>query len=133
LPAGAQAPHSAGIGPAALKPIPRTGSDGIHRAAMRGASTHHRNRTEALARELAPGELKAEPSKAGLVATRRAVVDGWREVADLLDQQGHQDLSFAVRQFSSRMSPPYTQRERIAEQLRVVARMKRLEPPSPVR
>lgn len=107
--------------------------DGIHRAAMRGDSIHHRARAEAVARELAQGGLKADPGKTELVVTRQAVVDGWREVADLLDQQGYKDLSFAVRQFSGRMPPPHTERERIALQLRAAARVKRVEPPSPGR
>jgi hypothetical protein len=37
--------------------------DGIHRAAMRGASTHYRNKAEAVVQELAHGGLKAEPSR----------------------------------------------------------------------
>lgn len=107
--------------------------DGIHRAAMRGVSTHHRNRAEAVAHELAHGGLKAEPGKAGLVATRQAVVSGWRALADLLDEQGYRDLSLAVRQFSIRMPPLHTDRERVAEQLLSAARARPIGAPPPVR
>lgn len=110
-----------------------TKRDGIHRTVMRGVSTHHRDRAEAVARELAHGGLKGEPGKAGLVATRQAVVGGWRALADVLDQQGHRELSLAVRQFSSRMPPPQTDAERVAEQLLAVARAKRINNPAPIR
>ena len=107
--------------------------DGIHRAAMRGASTHYGNHAEEVARELAHGGVEAEPGKTGLLATREAVVDGWSAVADLLHQQGYRDLSIAVRQFSNRMPPPHTDKERIAEQLLGAARVKQVERPTPVR
>jgi len=86
-----------------------------------------------VARELAHDGVKAEPGQVGLLATRKAVVDGWSAVADLLHQQGYRDLSIAVRQFSNRMPPPYTDKERIAEQLLRVARVKQVERPTPVR
>ena len=107
--------------------------DGIHRAAMRGFSTQHRNRAEAVAWELAHGGLKAEPGKAGLASTRRAVVEGWMAVADLLHQQGYQDLSLAVRRLSNRMPQPHTDKERIAEQLLATARVDQIDAPSLVR
>jgi hypothetical protein len=106
--------------------------DGIHRAAMRGVSTHHRIRAEAVAQELAHAGLKGEPGKARLVATHQAVFDGWRAVADLLHQVGYRDLSVAIRWFSNRMPPPQTDKERIAEQLIAMATVKRVDarPPS---
>ncbi len=46
-------------------------TDGIHRAAMRRASTHWRQRTAAVAREMAAdGEVKVEPGKAQLACRR---------------------------------------------------------------
>src|SRR5437879_8979946 len=62
-------------------------SDGIYRAALRGASTHCRQRAESVARELARGEFQAEPGKSRLLATRRAVTRGWAEIADILVKQ----------------------------------------------
>src|SRR5437879_11305464 len=51
-------------------------SDGIYRAALRGASTHYREWAEAVARELTGGEFQAEPGRRRLLATRRDVVRG---------------------------------------------------------
>ena len=107
--------------------------DGIHRAALRGDSTHYRRRAGAVAQELAQGGVRAEPGKARLIDTRRAVTDGWTAVADLLHQQGHRDLSLAVRRFPNQMPPPHTDKERIAEQLAAATRVKRMETPSPTR
>ena len=46
--------------------------DGIHRAAMRGESTHYQRRADEAAQELAQGASIAEPGKERLLATRRA-------------------------------------------------------------
>ena len=67
-----------------------------------------------------------------LVNTRRAVVDGWNSVADLLHLQGYRDLSLAVRRFPNQMPPPHTDKERIAEQLVAATRVKQIETSSPV-
>ena len=96
--------------------------DGIHWAAMRGASTHHRNRAESVARELAQGGLKAEPGKVAVNATRRAVADGWMWIADRLNREGQRDLAGLVRRFVHRMPRPTTEREQIAEQIRAHVR-----------
>jgi hypothetical protein len=92
-------------------------ADRIYRAALRGASTHHRERAEGVVRELAAGRANTEPGKSRLLETRRAVVRGWNEVADRLVIQGQVDLALAVRRFVGRM-PPRTENEQIAEKLR---------------
>jgi hypothetical protein len=92
-------------------------TDGIHRAAMRGASTHYRQRAEVVARELAAGSLRVEPGRATLVETRRAVVSEWNQVADDLRAQGYEDLAKTVRQFTERMPPPLTEKQWIAQTL----------------
>jgi type IV secretory pathway VirD2 relaxase len=102
-----------------IKP-PKT--DGIYRAALRGASTRHRERAEAAARELAGGQIKTEPGKDQLLETRRAVVRGWNEVADSLVIQGHVELALEVRRFVGRMPPPRTENEQIAEKWREAVR-----------
>jgi hypothetical protein len=107
--------------------------DGIHRAAMRGASTHQRGQAEAVALQIAHGGLNGEPGKARLIATRQAVVDGWRAMADLLDQEGYRDLSIAVRQFFNRMSPPPTDKETVVERLLEAGRVRRIDAPPPAR
>ncbi len=92
-------------------------TDGIHRAALRGASTHYRQRAELVARELASGGVKPEPGKGRLLTTRREVVRGWSEVADTLVNQGQVELALAVRRFVGRMPPPSSEKEWLAERL----------------
>ncbi len=93
-------------------------TDGIHRAAMCGASTHYRQRAEVVARELAAGRLRVEPGTETLVATRRQVVSEWNQVADDLQAQGHGELATMVRQFTERMPPPLSEKQFIAQALR---------------
>jgi hypothetical protein len=92
-------------------------SDGIHRAALRDASTHWRQRGEAVGRELVAGRLKTEPGKHRLLATRREVVRGWNEVADDLVLQNQVKLAQAVRRFVKEMPPPRTEAEWIRDRL----------------
>jgi hypothetical protein len=92
-------------------------TDGIHRAALRGASTHWRGRTEAVARELRTGELKTGPGKDRLLATRRMVVRGWSEVADDLVLQNQMELALAVRRFVARIPAVQTEKEWIRDRL----------------
>jgi len=99
--------------------------DSVHRAEMRDASTFCRGLLHAVTRELEQGRLKAEPTKARLIATRQAVIDGWKGAADQLDRRGYRGLSLAVRQFLSLLGPPRTDRERIAEQLVAAAKVMR--------
>jgi relaxase-like protein len=99
-------------------------ADGIYRAALRGASTHHRDRAEAIARELAAGQVKTEPGKNRLLQTRREVVRGWNEVADSLVMQGQVELALAVRRFVARMPPPRTESEQVAEKEREAAQVR---------
>jgi hypothetical protein len=99
-------------------------ADGIYRAALRGASTHHRDREEAVARELAGGQFKIEFGRDRLLETRREVVRGWNAVADKLVLQGHVELALAVRRFLGRMPPPRTENEQIAEKWREAPRQR---------
>jgi len=91
--------------------------DGIYRAAERGASTHHRKRAEAVARELASGGLQIESGKARLLETRREVMKGWDEVADRLARGGLTELAHAVRRFVREMPKPLTEKELLAQRL----------------
>jgi hypothetical protein len=92
-------------------------TDGIYRAARRGASSHWRLRLQAVGRELAAGGLKPEPAKAQLLATRRDVVRGWNEIADDLVLQNQAELAQAVRRFVAQMPQPRTEKETIAAAL----------------
>jgi Relaxase/Mobilisation nuclease domain len=92
-------------------------TDGIHRAAMRGASTHWRRRAEAVARELRRGDVKAEPGSARSKATRQEVLRGWRAVGDELVTQKQVELAEAVRRFVNHMPPPTTEKEWLVQRL----------------
>ena len=92
-------------------------TDGIYRAAQRGASTHWRERAERVAHQIAHGGLKVEPEKARLVETRRDVVRGWSQVADDLVLQGHLELAQVVRGFVKQLSPVKTDREWIRDRM----------------
>jgi type IV secretory pathway VirD2 relaxase len=87
--------------------------DGIHRAAMRAASTHYCGRVDEAARELALGTSVAEPGKHRLLATRRVVIHGWKAVSDQLATQGQLELAQAVRAFVAQLPQPRTEKELI--------------------
>jgi MobA/VirD2-like, nuclease domain len=94
-----------------------TKRDGIHRAMLRGKSSHMRMRTEVIARELASGGLKPDPGQRVLLETRQAVLDGWRGLSDHLERDGNPQLAGAVRRFAEAMLPPMTEKETIARQI----------------
>ena len=94
-----------------------TKRDGIHRAMLREASTHMRERTEAVAYELASGRFTPGPGKYAMLATRRQVVEGWRALADVLERDGNPQLAGVVRRFRDTMPPPLTEKEVMARQL----------------
>jgi type IV secretory pathway VirD2 relaxase len=89
-------------------------SDGIYRASLRGASTHMRERTEAVAQELARGKLLIEPGKTSLVNTRNEVRRAWEAISDSLTREGQPELAAQVRQFVENMQPPLIDREHLA-------------------
>lgn len=95
-----------------------TKRDGIHRAMLRGQSTHMRALAEAVARELATGRFKPGPGQRVLLETRREVLDGWHGLADLLERDGNPQLAGTVRRFAETMPPPLTEREIVASQIR---------------
>jgi hypothetical protein len=74
-----------------------TKRDGIHRAMLRGESTHMRARANVVARELAAGGLTSESGKRVLLETRKAVLDGWRGLAVRLERDGNPQLASTVR------------------------------------
>lgn len=91
--------------------------DGIFRASRRGSSTHVQARVEAVARELASGAMKVETGGSKLVQTHREVVQGWRAVGDLLFRSGEIELASEVQRFGTEMSPPQTEKQRLASEL----------------
>ena len=97
--------------------------DGIYRAERRRASTHWRQRTAAVAREMTPGgEIRPEPGKAQLLETRLRVMRGWNGVADDLARQGHAELALAVRRFVTQLPAVRTEREWIRDRILEQAR-----------
>jgi hypothetical protein len=104
--------------------IPRK-SDGIYRASKRGASTHIRERVEAVAGELVKGKLQVESGKAILLRTREEVRRGWLAVSDELTRQGHAEIAAQVKRYAEQMPRPLTEKEHIATKLLEHAR----EPP----
>jgi hypothetical protein len=103
--------------------------DGIYRAQRRRDSTHWRQRTAAVAREMVPdGEIKPEPGKIELLETRRRVIRGWNAIADDLARQGERDLALEVLRFVTQLPPVRTEgewiRDRILEQAKGSERAK---------
>lgn len=91
--------------------------DGIHRASLRGDSTHIRAQAEAVASELLKGSRRVEPGKQTLIETRKRVESGWRAVAAKLDKQSARDRQ-SIERFVGEMPFPRTEREWIANTLR---------------
>ena len=99
--------------------------DGIYRAALRSDSTHWRQRAVAVAREMTTrGEITPEASKAQLVATRRDVEQGWRDIGDHLVLHGEVELATAVREFVTQFPAVRTEREWIRDRMFAQARVR---------
>jgi hypothetical protein len=92
-------------------------TDGIYRAAMRGASTHWHRRVDEVARDLTRRRHEPERGKERLVSTRLEVLRGWRAVGDELVLQNQIDLAQQVRRFVAGMPPLQTEKEYIAGRL----------------
>lgn len=88
--------------------------DAIYRAAVRGESTHARERIRSVYAELTQGRFVAEPGKAKLLESRSQVERGWRCVQGLLIEQGHAELAAKVGFFIEQMPKPRTEKELIA-------------------
>lgn len=108
-------------------------SDGIYRAAKRGASTFLRERAEGIVHELTRGGLNRESGKATLLQTRREVQEGWRALANGMEQDGHRELAAVVRKFAEQMPPPRTDKEWLAAELLSRIRQPARERAPPVR
>lgn len=94
-----------------------TKRDGIYRAMLRGQSTHMRARAQVVAGELSTGGLSPDPGQRVLLETRRAVLDGWRALAGVLERGGNPQLAEHVRRFAETMPPPLTEKQTMARQL----------------
>ena len=92
--------------------------DGIYLSALRGESRHLREREARVARELGNGGLEPSPGQAKLRETRRAVIDGWNGVVNVLLEAGQGELAQKVWGFMGGMRPPLTTDEQLATQLK---------------
>jgi hypothetical protein len=88
--------------------------DAFYRAQRRGASTALRSRVTSVIAELTRTGTVRDPRRKKLVETRRAIVDGWMQAAEMLDRQGEITLAGDVRYFAKHLPPVLTDRERIA-------------------
>jgi hypothetical protein len=87
-----------------------------YQAARHNGSTVLRARVRGIADELTKGRVIQDPARNGLLATRKAVVEGWSRVAEVLDEQGQIVLAGDVRYFASHLPKVMTDRERLAEE-----------------
>jgi len=76
-----------------------------------------RARVHSIATELSETGTVADPARATLVRTRKAVLAGWEGVAATLDAQGQIELAGDVRYFAKHLPPVLTDRERLAQDL----------------
>ena len=106
-------------------------SDGIYRAAQRDESSYIRDLAQRAAAD--DGKGAKEPGKETLLATRTAVVAGWRGVSERLRGDGYPDLAGEVERFVDRMPAPQTEMESLMGQLRRSARAPQFEAPHRMR
>ena len=86
-------------------------SDGIYRAARRGASTHIRDRVEVAAVALRTTDRVGEPAKLRLRETRHELERGWLATSEALRSHGQNALAEQARHFVRSLPPARTERE----------------------
>jgi hypothetical protein len=74
-----------------------------------------RARVRSIATELSATGTVADPARATLLKTRKAVLAGWEGVAAALDAQGKIELAGDVRYFAQHLPRVLTDRERLAQ------------------
>ncbi len=88
---------------------------------------------ESVARDVLNGTETLEPGRARLLATRKAVEEGWLAASELLKVQGYPDLALEVRRFAAQLPPVKTERELISAELRKRIRAARVRDDAPTR
>ncbi|MEO8313786.1 MAG: relaxase/mobilization nuclease domain-containing protein [Pseudomonadota bacterium] len=102
--------------------------DGSYRASLRGDSTTERARAEGVARELAAsGGVRPELGKRTMLATRAAIQDGWKSVAEKLVLRGDRQFAADVARFAGGMDRPLTDREWLAKEFMASVRARQRE------
>jgi len=108
-------------------------TDGIHRAALRGESSHIRSRTEAVALELLNGGISVESGKFTLLETHGRIERGWRALGEMLRHHDEPGLAARVERFADQLPEPRTDKEQLTAELLERARATRLKDRSPPR
>jgi hypothetical protein len=108
-------------------------SDAVFRTAQRRESRHIRARVESVARDVFNGHETPEPGRARLLATRKAVEEGWLAASELLKVQGYPALALEVRSFVAQLPRVRTERDLISEDLRKRIRAARVRDDAPTR
>jgi hypothetical protein len=93
--------------------------DGVYRASERGSSTRMREKAEVVAADLLKGTLRSEPGKVKLLQSRKSIERAWLAVSEILARKGEGELATGVRRFVRRMDPVTTDKERIADEMRL--------------
>jgi hypothetical protein len=92
-------------------------ADAIYRAALRGDSTHTRERVESVASELVNGRIRVESGAQRLRASWNEVEAGWLALSEILAREGNAVLAREIGVFVRQMPPAHTEREWIAAEL----------------
>jgi hypothetical protein len=108
-------------------------TDSIHRAMLRGDSSHFRDRIAIVAGDLRRGALTVEPGKAKLIETRSAIEQAWQAIGSILARDGHQGLANQVKGFLAGLPPVRTEREEVAAALLARIQARENAPPTQTR
>jgi hypothetical protein len=90
--------------------------DVFYRTQARGQSYVQRERLDDIVHGLSESNPVADPARAKLLETRKAIIQGWNAVADRLEAQGEIVLGGDVRYYATHLPPVLTDRERLTEQ-----------------
>jgi len=105
----------------------RAANDVHYRTRRAGSSYALREKLDDIVHELSETRTIADPARAALLKTRKAVIAAWNAVAAKLEGQGEIVLGADVRYFASHLPPVLTDRERLAVQLVQLAKAKQPE------
>ena len=94
----------------------RAAKDSFYRTQARGQSYALREKLDDIVHALSETHPVADPARAKLLETRKAIIQGWNAVADKLEAQGEIVLGGDVRHFAMHLPPALTDRERLTEQ-----------------
>jgi hypothetical protein len=103
----------------------RGAKDVFYRTQARGQSYALRERLDEVVHDLRDGKYAPDPARAGLLESRKTILQAWNAVADKLEAQGEVVLGGHVRYFAMHLPPVLTDRERLAEQVLRSARNER--------